>query len=94
MEKKKRDESLDAVCGLMIVYMIYGHICLWSGIQQIEWIPRLLYFFMPWFFFKSGLFFKPRSLKEELVGGGKEIVASICRILYLGTIGLLREMAL
>ena len=84
MEKKKRDESLDAVCGLMIVYMIYGHICLWSGIQQIEWIPRLLYFFMPWFFFKSGLFFKPRSLSEELVGGARRLLLPYVAFSILG----------
>lgn len=35
------------------------------------------------------------SFSERRTGwGGKEIVASICSILYLGTIGLLREMAL
>lgn len=84
MEKKKRDESLDAVCGLMIVYMIYGHICLWSGIQQIEWFPRLLYFFMPWFFFKSGLFFKPRALREELVGGARRLLLPYVAFSLLG----------
>jgi len=72
--ESKRDNSLDAACGLMIIYMIYGHICLWSGVTQVEIFPRLLFFFMPWFFFKSGMFFKPRSYKSELSGGARRLL--------------------
>lgn len=74
MTTKQRDNSLDAVCGLLIVYMVYGHICLWAGVQQIEIFPRLLFFFMPWFFFKSGMFYKPRSLRSELSGGARRLL--------------------
>ena len=69
-----RDYSLDAVCGLMIIYMIYGHICLWSGVEQIELFPRLLFYFMPWFFFKSGMFFREKTLKKEFVNGVKKLI--------------------
>lgn len=91
--ESKRDNSLDAACGLMIIYMIYGHICLWSGVTQVEIFPRLLFFFMPWFFFKSGMFFKPRSYKSELSGGGKEIVGAIHGIFHHRTDGLLCQVA-
>lgn len=69
-----RDHSLDAVCGLLIIYMIYGHICLWAGVSQVELFPRLLYFFMPWFFFKSGMFYKPRSWQKELSVGTRRLL--------------------
>lgn len=71
---KQREHSLDAVCGLLIIYMIYGHICLWTGVEQVEIFPRLLFFFMPWFFFKSGMFYKPRPLKDELSGGARRLL--------------------
>ena len=67
------DYSVDAVCGLMIIYMIYGHICAWSGVQQIELFPCLLFYFMPWFFFKSGMFFREKSFKKEFVNGVKNL---------------------
>lgn len=70
----ERDYSLDAACGLMIIYMIYGHICAWSGVQQIELFPRLLFYFMPWFFFKSGMFFREKTLKKEFVNGVKKLI--------------------
>ena len=70
----ERDYSLDAACGLMIIYMIYGHICAWSGVQQIELFPRLLFFFMPWFFFKSGMFFREKPFKKEFVNGVKKLI--------------------
>ena len=71
---KQRDNSLDAVCGLMIVYMIYGHICLWAGVEQVEMFPRLLFFFMPWFFFKSGMFYKARSWQNVISGGARTLL--------------------
>lgn len=68
MTKDKRNNSLDASCGLMITYMIYGHICLWCNVPQIETAPKLLFFFMPWFFFKSGMYFRPKTFTDTVVG--------------------------
>ena len=28
------------------------------------WLDRFLFYFMPWFFFKSGMFYKKRQIKE------------------------------
>ena len=57
-----RNVSLDSVCGLMTGYMIFGHIWSLCGMSSTEFtdaIGSVLSFFMPWFFFKSGLFFRP-----------------------------------
>lgn len=53
-----RDNVLDAVGGLLIIHMILGHILAWSYLKHTvvyRWMD-LLYFFMPWFFYKSGQF--------------------------------------
>ena len=60
--KKQRNESLDIIGGLLIIHMISGHI--FGNFTQLDEcsffrIERfLLFFFMPWFFFKGGMFFK------------------------------------
>ena len=58
IKAKKRDTSLDAVAGLLILHMITLH-CIQNTIGQLgqyEIISNMLMFFMPWFFFKNGMF--------------------------------------
>ena len=69
---KKREKSLDAVCGVLIIHMIVGHAFDWSHITDgvfIEWSNRFLFFFMAWFYFKSGMFHKEQSLSESVKKG-------------------------
>lgn len=59
--EKQRDSSLDLISGLLIIHMISGHIFgnfshLDTQFYRIE--QFLLFFFMPWFFFKGGMFFR------------------------------------
>lgn len=54
--------------------MIYGHVCLWCGVNQNEILTRLLFFFMSWFFFKSGMFFREESIKQTLLKGIKRLI--------------------
>ena len=74
---KKRDLSIENISGLLIIYMILHHIFQWSDlnvINQTYWM-RPLSFFMAWFFYKSGMFYKDRKCKEILLGG---ITDSLC----------------
>lgn len=51
----------------MIIYMIFGHIISWCSLNDslvYTWLDRLLFYFMPWFFFKSGMFYKNQSIKQ------------------------------
>lgn len=69
----KRETSIDAVAGLMILTMIMGHVMQFSYLFS-TWMYQplhLLFFFMPWFFFKSGMFTKKQSVKDCLRGGVK-----------------------
>ena len=65
----KRVSHIDAVSGLLIIYMIIIHVIQFS---KFTTALRLLYplsFFMSWFFFKSGMFYKDKTHKKILTGG-------------------------
>lgn len=63
-----RKEYIDAIAGLMILWMIVGHS------QQIAGhefgYPNILFFFMPWFYYKSGMLSKPKVFRGASEGGG------------------------
>lgn len=64
--KSNRDTSLDAVCGLFIIYMITRHAFQWSGCRDDYFYKdsgNWLYMFLPWFFYKSGMFHKEGNTK-------------------------------
>lgn len=63
-----RDTSIDLVGGGMIIYMLFGHIISWANLNSSViyiWTDRLLFFFMPWFFFKSGMFYNGKSSMQQ-----------------------------
>lgn len=59
---KKRLDYLDAIAGLLIIRMIFGHLfqcCLLTDTQIYWWMDTVFSFFMPWFFYKSGMLYSP-----------------------------------
>ena len=60
----KRFNYIDAIAGIMIIWMILGHCTTFSHYR----LPfrEFLSFYMPWFFYKSGMFFKARNQKDLL----------------------------
>ena len=52
----ERRIDLDLACGILVIHMIVGHIAQWAWVGYSG--NRLLFFFMPWFFYKSGMFFR------------------------------------
>lgn len=67
---KEREGYIDAIAGLMILWMVVGHA------QQIAGhefgYPNILFFFMPWFYYKSGMLSKAKGLVEQAKGGGRK----------------------
>jgi fucose 4-O-acetylase-like acetyltransferase len=60
----RRIKYLDAIAGLLIVRMILGHMfqcCYLTGTNTYYWMNLLFSFFMPWFFYKSGMLFTPNN---------------------------------
>lgn len=65
----QRDTSLDSVGGLMILHMISFHLRGYLGYEVLDLENVLFFFFMPWFFFKAGMFWKMDSIKNVVVKG-------------------------
>lgn len=57
---------LDLAAGIMTLWVMYFHAPLYH-------VP-ILYFFMPWFFYKSGQMFKFRPYNEELHKGWQKLI--------------------
>ena len=54
-----RNISFDFISGCLIVYMIFCHIMQWAKLTDCELysvLQRILFFFMAWFFYKSGIY--------------------------------------
>ena len=65
---QNRNYILDEIAGLLIIYMIVYHIMQWAGLQNSEGMQIMSYlnFFMPWFFYKGGVFFKKNDMQSML----------------------------
>ena len=64
-------DYLDQVAGILICYMMLMHILLWKKIpleNDSLWLEPLK-FFMFWFFFKSGMFYKQKTTKDCVIRG-------------------------
>lgn len=71
-----RDSSLDLLCGILISYMIIYHAYIWCPTTKsilIEVFDKL-FFFMPWFYYKSDMFNKKKSTKEIAITNTKKIL--------------------
>ena len=63
LQKHSRDKSLDAVAGVLMSVVILLH----GGLLKSEpfSVMHILGFFMPWFFFKAGMFQKQQKLNKK-----------------------------
>lgn len=62
----ERNKAIDSVAGIMITYMVFSHICQHFSYENSDvymTLEHIFYFFMPWFFFKAGMFFKMGDYK-------------------------------
>lgn len=57
----KRFVDLDIIAGILIIRMMLGHFTYFSGLRNSMLYDtyNIFFFYMPWFFYKSGMFFKP-----------------------------------
>lgn len=75
--------------------MLYVHVCLWSSVEQNHILSKMLFMFMPFFFFKSGMFFREgKTFKQTLVAGTKRLVVPYVVFSFVGWfLFLLRDVA-
>lgn len=78
-ESLPRLAGIDAVAGIMILNMIVGH---------CHGFPFQIYlsFFMPWFFFKSGMFYRHQSTKECIKKSAKKLLYPFVTFTIVGCI--------
>ena len=84
---KQRYNYIDALSGILIIHMILGHIMQWASLKDsifYIWSQRLLFFFMPWFFFKSGMFFKEQKNSSILKNSYKKLIIPLIVFSVLG----------
>jgi fucose 4-O-acetylase-like acetyltransferase len=89
MKNTKRNTAIDQAAGLMIVVVIIGHTFDWLGLcDTLVWkiVLWLFYFFMPWFFFKSGMFYNDKPFKEVVKKGFHTLIIPF---LSIGLISLI-----
>lgn len=63
---KERVQYIDFAAGIMISWMISFHALYPMLENRVLSVIPFLYFFMPWFFFKSGMFFRPTDKIKSL----------------------------
>lgn len=83
-----RNISFDFISGCLIVYMIFCHIMQWAKLTDCELylaLQRILFFFMAWFFYKSGIYVKKVDLKKYAMKNFRKLLLPA---LYFTLMGL------
>ncbi len=82
-----RNNSLDIVGGILVIYMILGHAFLWSHTQNHEiylFLRRYLFFFMAFFFYKSGMFYTKKSVEDVISRGVHKFIYPFVVYMLMG----------
>lgn len=69
-----RIKYLDIASGIMIVWMLIYHALYPMYEDRISAAIPFLYFFMPWFFYKSGMIFQTNDAKSLLIKDFKKLM--------------------
>lgn len=72
IENYKRESYIDVIAGIMISWMILGH-CRYFSHTTLPFF-KFLGFYMPWFFYKSGMFFTTQRTKELIKKDAKKLL--------------------
>lgn len=87
----KRTIEYDVISGILILGMLYSHASIIPGVRDtLVWnifYHTLIVCIIPWFFFKSGMFFSSgKNLKELTRGGVKRLLIPFVVFCVLGQI--------
>lgn len=82
---------VDCVAGLLVLRMILGHYVSYSGLKDSFLFSSLnvLFFYMPWFFFKSGMFFRPIEKEMWVLQLRKKVKSLVIPYLIFSLFGVL-----
>ena len=81
---EKRLTYLDIAAGIMTIWvMVFHALYPMYGNDELKVVPWL-YFFMPWFFYKAGMMYRPRPMREEIRGGWKKLMVTFFIWSFIG----------
>lgn len=85
----KRQLYPDIACGFLIIHMIFGHITqhagLWHGQTSLYFFwCSLIFFMMPWFFFKAGMYFRLKDTLVEIKASAKRLLIPFALFSFFG----------
>lgn len=90
---KNRVLYLDTICGILILHMIYTcHLPLFVDNTECQsWllfkIPSMFFgFFMGWFFFKSGMFYKEKPIRDVIKASNQRLLLPFIFFTIIGSI--------
>ena len=76
--EKKRSVYLDTICGILILQVVFiTHIassCYFMRFEVVRFVYLLLIFAMAWFFFKAGMFYKDKPLKDVVKKSARRLL--------------------
>lgn len=86
----QRNIHLDWICGLLIIHMIGGHIAQFMHERYI--LDSVFFFFMPWFFFKSGMFHKIKKEDVIIIKSAKRLLIPFIVFSLIGELFLMFKL--
>jgi fucose 4-O-acetylase-like acetyltransferase len=93
---KKRNDSLDIISGLMILWMIIYHSFIWANNTESNvyiFFIKCFYFFIPWFYFKSGFVCNNNySLKIVIQKGASQLLIPMVIWTLIGYLLIIPEL--
>ena len=89
INKTTRNQSFDQVAGICIIFMIFTHICQLS--YQTGWPVYMkslgvFYFYMYFFFMKSGMFFHEKSIRDCIRNNARHLLMPYFLYMLIGHI--------
>lgn len=84
----ERNHHFDFISGLLITYVLFFHACHWGGYNGLVYnvLLRLLYWFMPWFFYKSGMYYKEQNIENLCLKSFKKLIVPYIIFTFIGLI--------
>lgn len=81
-----RDYTLDLACGILIIRMVLRHVLQWSQVTHYdiyEWL-NIFFYIMPWFYFKSGMFYKDQPTRVVCEKGWNHLIKPLLLLSLVG----------
>ena len=82
IKKGNRQFGLDIMAGIIILYVIVCHMRMVGG--KTPNFGFVLFLSMPWFYFKSGMFFKDKDIKVLLKADYKKLLSPYIAFVIIG----------